>query len=263
MQDKNNILVIDSLAKHYSTRKSSDKTVKVFDDFNLTLKKNTFLSILGASGCGKTTLLKTIAGLIIPTAGTVSLNGRVINGPPTEAVLLFQEYNKSLLPWRNVLDNVRLGLEARRLERTQQYDKAKEYLQLVGLESVKNYYPWQLSGGMQQRVALARALACEPEILLADEPFGSLDALTRSRMEDELLTLWATLKFTVLFVTHDIDEAVYLSDRILLIGGQPALILKDLEVQLDRPRDQISTRSSRSFATLRAQLYEAMLNYNL
>ena len=167
-----------------------------------------FVSFVGPSGCGKTTLLMTIAGLLAPSSGRVIVNGKEVSGPPANLVLLFQEYNKSLFAWRSVLGNVRFGVEARGAAAPAADAKARKLIALVGLKGFESHYPWELSGGMQQRVAIARALAYEPEVLLMDEPFGSLDALTRLELEDTLLRLWAELKTTILFITHDIEEAI-------------------------------------------------------
>lgn len=230
----------------------------IFTDLGFALWKGSFVSIVGASGCGKTTLLKIIAGLLRPTAGAVFLDGGRIEGPTRDMTLVFQEYNKSLLPWRNVEQNLRLGLVNRGFSQQEQERRIEDYLRLIDLVDARNRYPWQLSGGMQQRVAVARALACEPVILLLDEPYGSLDAVTRSRLEDELLSLWAERSMTVLLVTHDIDEALYLSDRVLILAGSPATITLDLPVNLPRPRDQIDSRASRMFTEMRTVVFKTL-----
>jgi NitT/TauT family transport system ATP-binding protein len=170
-------------------------------------------------------------------------------------VLLFQEYNKSLFAWRSVLGNVRFGLEARGDHSPQAERRARELIELVGLAGFEKHYPWELSGGMQQRVAIARALAYEPEVLLMDEPFGSLDALTRLELEDALLRLWAELKTTIVFITHDIEEAIYLSDRILVLSRRPSEIVEELPIALTRPRDQETTRAAGDFMEMRNRIY--------
>jgi len=211
------LLEVNSLHKWYTDREADTPALT---DLSFQVAEGEFVSIVGPSGVGKTTLLKIIAGLEPPSRGEIRLRGQPVTGPPPEMILVFQDYARSLLPWRTVLHNVTFGLEFRyRDEVRQRTEKAREALAITGLTAFEDYYPWQLSGGMQQRVAIARALACRPAILLMDEPFGSLDALTRADLEDHLLRLWAALGLTVLFVTHDIDEAVYLSDRVLVLSA--------------------------------------------
>jgi len=196
-----------------------------------------------------------LAGLIPPSSGTVRVQGVEINGPPRNLVLVFQEYNRSLFAWRSVLGNVLFGLEVRGKISREAEEKARHLISLVGLEGFERHYPWELSGGMQQRVAIARALAYEPEVLLMDEPFGSVDALTRLELEDTLLRLWKDLRTTILFVTHDIEEAVYLSDRIYVLSRRPSRVLLRMDIHLDRPRNQLSTRSDPRFVELRNEIY--------
>jgi len=216
-----------------------------------------FVSIVGPSGCGKSTLLQCVAGLMRPTAGSVVLDGREVTGPPEDLILLFQEYNKSLMAWRTVLGNVCFGLEGRAgMGRAEREDAARRYIDLVGLAGFERHYPWELSGGMQQRVAIARALVCQPRVLLMDEPFGSLDALTRIELEDTLLKLWEQLRSTILFVTHDIDEAVYLSDRVYVLSRRPSRMIADTGVDLPRPRDHLLTREDARFIRLRHRIFE-------
>lgn len=213
-----------------------------------------FLSIMGRSGSGKTTLLRVLAGLLSPASGSVAFRGHSVQGPPEGVVMVFQNYASSLLPWRTVERNVALGLEDR-LPKHQRRRRVEEALEMVGLAGDAGAYPWQLSGGMQQRVQLARALAMRPAVLLMDEPFGSLDALTKAALEDELLQVHAETGATVVFVTHDLDEAVYLSDRVLVIGGNPATVRADVEVNCARPRDQLATRESEQFLKARHTLH--------
>jgi NitT/TauT family transport system ATP-binding protein len=196
-----------------------------------------------------------IAGLIPPSSGTVKVKGVEINGPPPNLVLVFQEYNRSLFAWRSVLGNVLFGLEVRGKISREAEEKARHLIGLVGLEGFERHYPWELSGGMQQRVAIARALAYDPEVLLMDEPFGSVDALTRLELEDSLLRLWKELKTTILFVTHDIEESIYLSDKICVLGRRPSRVLLRMDIHLDRPRNQLSTRSDPKFVELRNEIY--------
>ena len=192
-----------------------------------------------------------------PTAGTVFLGGREVTGPPEGLILLFQEYNKSLMAWRTVLGNVCFGLENKPgMNRAEMETEARHYIGLVGLSGFERHYPWELSGGMQQRVAIARALACKPQVLLMDEPFGSLDALTRIELEDTLLRLWESLHSTILFVTHDIEEAVYLSDRVYVLSRRPSRMIENAEVELPRPRHQLASREDARFISLRHRIFE-------
>ena len=201
--------------------------------------------------------------MLAPSSGRVIVKGKEVSGPPANLVLLFQEYNKSLFAWRSVLGNVRFGLEARgarSMGAAAAADKARKLIELVGLKGFESHYPWELSGGMQQRVAIARALAYEPEVLLMDEPFGSLDALTRLELEDTLLRLWAELKTTILFITHDIEEAIYLSDRIWVLSRRPSQIIEELKVDFPRPRNQVTTRAEARFMELRNDIYRQIGN---
>jgi NitT/TauT family transport system ATP-binding protein len=234
----------------------SGPPVVALGEVSFRVEARQFVSIVGPSGCGKSTLLQCVAGLMRPTAGSIVLEGREVTGPPEGLILLFQEYNKSLLAWRSVLGNVCFGLENRAMTRAEREDAARHYIELVGLSGFERHYPWELSGGMQQRVAIARALACEPRVLLMDEPFGSLDALTRIELEDILLGLWASLRSTILFVTHDIDEAVYLSDRVYVLSRRPSRVIADTGVDLPRPRDQLGTREDARFIGLRHRIFE-------
>jgi NitT/TauT family transport system ATP-binding protein len=252
------ILEVQNLSKSY--RQAGGETTAAIGDITCRVEAGEFVSFVGPSGCGKTTLLMTIAGLLTPSGGRVLVHGREVNGPPPGLVLLFQEYNKSLFAWRSVLGNVRFGLEARGDHSPQAASRARAIVELVGLAGFENHYPWELSGGMQQRVAIARALAYEPEVLLMDEPFGSLDALTRLELEDTLLRLWAELKTTIVFITHDIEEAIYLSDRIWVLSRRPSEIIEELPVALSRPRDQVATRAEGRFMELRNHIYRRISN---
>jgi len=235
----------------------SGPPVVAIGDVSFRVEPRQFVSIVGPSGCGKSTLLQCVAGLMKPTAGSVILGGQTVTGPPEGLLLLFQEYNKSLMAWRTVLGNVCFGLENKPgLGRAERESEARHYIGLVGLAGFEDHYPWELSGGMQQRVAIARALACKPQVLLMDEPFGSLDALTRMDLEDTLLRLWSSLQSTILFVTHDIEEAVYLSDRIYVLSRRPSRMLTDTAVDLPRPRHQLASREDQRFIRLRHHTFE-------
>jgi NitT/TauT family transport system ATP-binding protein len=214
-------------------------------DVDFTVDEREFVSVVGPSGCGKTTLLKCIAGLLAPTSGEVVLEEDKV------MALVFQEYSRSLMPWMSVRKNVALPIR-RRADRDKLVDDAVE---AVGLTKFIDRYPWQLSGGMQQRVAIARALAYQPQILLMDEPFASVDAQTRADLEDLVLEVRERYDVTIVFVTHDIDESVYLSDRIVVLGPSPTAVKEILQVDLPRPRDQVETKELPEFAHLRAHVY--------
>lgn len=252
------ILEVRGVSKNY--RQAGGEITLAIGNISCRVEQGEFVAFVGPSGCGKTTLLMTIAGLLAPSAGQVLVNGREVKGPPRGLVLLFQEYNKSLFAWRSVLGNVRFGLEARGARSAEAARKARGLIELVGLEGFERHYPWELSGGMQQRVAIARALAYEPEVLLMDEPFGSLDALTRLELEDTLLRLWAELKTTIVFITHDIEEAIYLSDRIWVLSRRPSEIIEELTIEFPRPRHQETTRADARFMTLRNTIYRRISN---
>jgi NitT/TauT family transport system ATP-binding protein len=252
------ILEIQNLSKSY--RQAGGETTPAIGNVSCKVEAGEFVTFVGPSGCGKTTLLMTIAGLLSPSNGRVLVSGKEVNGPPADLVLLFQEYNKSLFAWRTVLGNVRFGLEARGDRSPQAALKARSLLDLVGLTGFENHFPWELSGGMQQRVAIARALAYEPKVLLMDEPFGSLDALTRLELEDALLRLWAELKTTIVFITHDIEEAIYLSDRIWVLSRRPSEIIEEVRVDFSRPRNQLSTRAEARFMEIRNKIYRQISN---
>jgi NitT/TauT family transport system ATP-binding protein len=252
------ILEVQSLSKRY--RQMGGETTVAIGNISCRIEEGEFVSFVGPSGCGKTTLLMSIAGLVAPTSGRVVVKGKEVAGPPPNLVLLFQEYNKSLFAWRSVLGNVRFGLHAKGNHSREAESKARSLIELVGLKGFENHYPWELSGGMQQRVAIARALAYEPEVLLMDEPFGSLDALTRLELEDTLLRLWEELGTTILFITHDIEEAIYLSDRIWVLSRRPSEIIEELRVDFPRPRHQVTTRAERRFMEIRNQIYKQISN---
>jgi NitT/TauT family transport system ATP-binding protein len=252
------ILEIQNLSKSY--RQMGGATTLAIGNISCQIEPGKFVSFVGPSGCGKTTLLMSIAGLIPPTSGKVIVNGREVSGPPPNLVLLFQDFNRSLFAWRSVLGNVRFGLEAKGDHSGDAEAKAQSLIDLVGLKGFEKHYPWELSGGMQQRVAIARALAYEPEVLLMDEPFGSLDALTRLELEDKLLELWEKLGTTILFITHDIEEAIYLSDRIWVLSRRPSRVVQELRVEFLRPRNQITTRAQPRFMELRNEIYRQISN---
>lgn len=224
------------------------------DDVSFAITAGDFVSIVGPSGSGKTTLLRCISGLQPPSAGDVRLHGDIVSAVPTELAIVFQDYGRSLFPWLSVHDNVDMPLRRLGLDQDERASRISSALTEVGLAEAARKYPWQLSGGMQQRVAIARAIAYRPSILLMDEPFASVDAQTRSDLQDTTLEVWRAHDSTVLFVTHDIDEAVYLSDRVVVLSKPPARVVAEIAVELPRPRDQIETRSAPGFVELRAEV---------
>jgi NitT/TauT family transport system ATP-binding protein len=240
-------------------RSADSRETTALDRISLTVGKGEFLSIVGPSGCGKSTLLQIIAGLIPASSGEVTLQGHRVTGPPAEAVYVFQQYNRSLFPWRTVIENVAFAIEQRPLSRAQVRERAEHFLAQVGLHGQADKYPWELSGGMQQRVAIARALTAEPSILLMDEPFSAVDALTRLNLQVLLLEIWERTKVTIVFVTHDVDEAVYLADRIAVLTRTPATISETLAVEVERPRRPIETREDTHFLHLRHYLLDRLL----
>ena len=246
------MLSIKHLGKTYGV---GERATHAIADISFELGEREFVCVVGPSGCGKTTLLKCMSGLLEPTRGEVQLKGRPVTGPPEEMALVFQEYSRSLLPWLSVRGNVALPLRHKKLAKAERTRLVEEAVDAVALTGFIDRYPWQLSGGMQQRVAIARALAYQPEILLMDEPFASVDAQTRGDLEDLILSVRDRYDMTILFVTHDIDESVYLSDRIVVLTHSPTTVREILQVNLPRERDQIETKELPEFAHLRAHVY--------
>nr|WP_241156139.1 ABC transporter ATP-binding protein [Leucobacter chromiireducens] len=235
---------------------SSTGSVEAIGDISFSMKRGELVCIVGPSGCGKTTLLKCISGLLRPTSGRVALDGEAVTAPPANMALVFQEYGRSLYPWLTVRGNIELPLKHRRIsgpERTRLVDDA---LVAVGLEHADTKYPWQLSGGMQQRVAIARAVAYQPEVLIMDEPFAAVDAQTRADLEDLVRSLHLDRGMSILFVTHDIDESVYLGERVVVLSKSPTWVQEDLAIDLAPERDQITTRALPRFTELRTHVYE-------
>jgi NitT/TauT family transport system ATP-binding protein len=230
-------------------------TTLALSGVDLDVARGGFVSIIGPSGCGKSTLLQIAAGLVAPSAGEVRLDGVRVESPPPSAIYVFQQYTRSLFPWKTVERNVAFGLENReRLARDEIAARTRDLIGLVKLTGFERHYPWQLSGGMQQRVAIARALACRPALLLMDEPFSAVDALTRVGLQELLRSLWRELGLTVIFVTHDVDEGVYLSTRVVALSRAPATIAIDLPIELPHPREQIATRALPQYLDYRARL---------
>jgi NitT/TauT family transport system ATP-binding protein len=228
-------LEIGHVSKRY-WREKLDREVVALEDVSLSIADGEFLAIVGPSGCGKTTLLNIVAGLLPCEEGVVSIAGKKIDGPGTDRAVVFQQ--SSLLPWRTIAGNVSYGMELqRRFDKATMADRTGRFIKMVGLAGFEHHYPNELSGGMQQRVNLARALACDPEVLLMDEPFAALDAQTREFMQAELLRIWAEARKTVLFITHQINEAVYLADRVVVMSPRPGRIKDVFKIPFGRPRD--------------------------
>lgn len=246
-------LSVSGLAKAYD---SKNGPVTVIADLTFDVHAAEIVCIVGPSGIGKTTLLKCLTGLQSISSGSARIDGKQIDGPPEEMALVFQEYTRSLMPWLTVEKNVRLPLKHLNLPKTEQEERISAALEAVGLAGAEAKYPWQLSGGMQQRVAIARAIAYRPEVLVMDEPFASVDAQTRFELEDLCLQIRAQFGMTIVIVTHDIDEAVYLSDRVVVLGERPARVTRIIDIDVEEPRDQLTTRARPEFAELRTEIFE-------
>lgn len=246
------IITISNVKKIWPAHQAGRPPVVALSDVNLKVEKGEFVVLLGPSGCGKSTLLRMIAGLDTPTFGEASLYNNKITKPDPERGMIFQDY--ALFPWRTVMRNVEFGLEARGVAKSERQATSRELINLVGLAGFEEAYPNQLSGGMQQRVSLARALANDPEVLLMDEPFSAVDSQTREVLQDELLRIWEMTHKTVVFVTHDISESVYLADRVITMSARPGRVRSDVYVNLDRPRDRTDAAFVRLCRKLRAEL---------
>jgi NitT/TauT family transport system ATP-binding protein len=247
------MLEVQGLRKVY---RAGGRDAEALRDLTFTVDSGDLVCLVGPSGCGKTTLLRCLAGLLEPTSGTVRIDGRTVAGPPPGLAMVFQEYGRSLFPWMSVRDNVELPLKQKRIPKARRKVLVAGALEAVGLAGTESSYPWQLSGGMQQRVAIARAVAYEPATLLMDEPFAAVDAQTRADLEDLVRALWRRLKVTILFVTHDIDEAVYLGRRVVMLSSSPTVVQDELIVDLPAERDQLHTRADPRFTALRTHVYQ-------
>lgn len=243
------LLVIDNLSASYAGQATR---ARVLENVSFAVHLGEFVTVVGPSGTGKTTLLRCMAGLMRPDDGQVRMRGALVDRPPANLAVVFQDYSRSLMPWLTVHSNVTLPLRRLKLSRAEMRERGTRALRAVGLEDAGDLHPWQLSGGMQQRVAIARAVAYEPEALLMDEPFASVDAQTRADLEDLILDVRARLGVTVVLVTHDIDEAVYLADRVIVLKGRPATVTRELSVPLGAPRDQLETKARPEFVSLRS-----------
>ncbi len=252
------LLSVEHVAKTFTSRNRPQKEAIRELSFEACLGE--LVCLVGPSGAGKTTLLRCLAGLIAPTQGRVLFDGRAIEGTPPEVAVVFQDYSRSLFPWLTVASNIALPLKSRGIPRAARTKLVESSLAEVGLPDVGHYHPWQLSGGMQQRVAIARALAFQPKLLLMDEPFASVDAQTRFELEDLVLQVRERFSMTIVFVTHDIDEAVYVGNRIVVLSASPCTVMRDLPVPLGLPRNQVDTRRDPLFAELRSEVLELVMS---
>ena len=250
------IIAIDRVRKSY---RFESQLTHAIDEISLAVEPGSFTSIIGPSGCGKSTLLQIVAGLNEASGGAVHFHGRPVTAPPRGMIYVFQQYEKSIFPWRTVAQNVMLGIEGQRgISRSERDGRVADHLNLVGLTGAADRYPAHLSGGMQQRVAIARALICAPEVLLMDEPFSAVDALTRATLQDLLLEIRSRISLTVLFVTHDVEEAIYLSTHVLAMTRSPARVDDFLTIDLPYPRSQIATREAPRFLEYRHRLFSRL-----
>ncbi|OLN23008.1 ABC transporter [Domibacillus antri] len=253
-----NYIQVNSVSKHFGV---GEARKMILNKISFPIEKGSFVSIIGPSGCGKSTMLQIIAGLQEAAEGEVILGNKKVDAPPFDMVYLFQQYNKSIFPWKTVKENVKFGMESRKKwSKSEIEQRSNEMIELVGLYDCRDYYTHQLSGGMQQRVAIARALACEPDVLLMDEPFSAVDAMTRGSLQDLVLDLWTKLGLTILFVTHDIDEAVYLSSRVIVLNRAPRNLAADVSIDLPYPRERLTTPEMPNFLKYRHQLYEEIFD---
>jgi len=244
------MIEIEALTHIYG---DGDDSMTALMNVNLTIEDNEFVTMIGPSGCGKTTLLRIIGGLVEPSSGSVKINGQTVKGPGLDRAIVFQNF--ALMPWADVLTNAAFGLEIRGLGKQERAERAREYLELVGMAGFDRRLPKELSGGMMQRVGLARALAVEPEILLMDEPLGALDQLTRRHLQEETIRIWEHDRKTALFITHDMEEAVVLADRVVLMSSRPGRIEEVIEVDIPRPRDPNDHEQSLRIAEIREYLW--------
>lgn len=255
----NDKIVARNIRRVYHIKGKEDKKTTEFEaikQLDLTVKQGEFLAIVGPSGCGKSTFLDMIAGLAKPSSGEIFMDGKLIKGPALDRGIVMQGY--ALFPWRTVRKNVEFGLEIKKVPKQDRGPISQKYIEMVGLKNFADRYPHELSGGMKQRVAIARALAYDPEVLLMDEPFAAVDAQTRETLQEELLRIWEQTKKTIVFVTHGIDEAVFLADRVAVMSSHPGTIKEIVTINLPRPRDGI--RSSADFGWIRHKIWELLQN---
>lgn len=245
------VLSVNAIGKTYG---SGNAAYVAIENVSLAASAGEFVSIVGPSGCGKTTLIKLIAGLMKPTSGSLDMFGKPVRSVPDHLALVFQDYSRSLFPWMRVEGNVAFPLQHLPISRKEREERTQHALEAVGLAAAGRKYPWELSGGMQQRVAIARAIAYRPRLLLMDEPFASVDAQTRSELEDLTLRVHRDHQMTTLFITHDIDESVYLANRVVVLGAKPGRVIAEIPVNLPQERDQIATREMPAFVRMRSEV---------
>lgn len=247
-QSAGTLLELRDLKKAYGTN-------QILDGVNIEISRGEFVCVVGPSGSGKTTLLKCVAGLLEPSQGQTLLDGEPVTEPPAKLAVVFQDYSRSLLPWMTVAQNIELPLK-NKFPKAERPQRVEAVLQSVGLSGKGDLYPWQMSGGMQQRAAIARGLAYQPDVLLMDEPFAAVDAQTRIELEDLVLRVREEFDMTIVFVTHDIDEAVYLGTRVVVLSGAPTTVNRDIPIDLPQPRDQRDTKMLPEYARLRTEVFE-------
>lgn len=250
-EDNDYKVTIKNIKKSYTVISNEEKTDEEFlalENFNLQIKKGEFITIVGPSGCGKSTFLDILAGLSKPTSGEIYIDGRLITGPDLDRGIILQGY--ALFPWLNVTQNIEFGLEIKGISKAKRKEISSKFINLVGLDKFKNRYPHELSGGMKQRVAIARALAYDPEVLLMDEPFAAVDAQTRESLQEELLTIWGKTNKTIVFITHSIEEAIFLADRVVVMSSNPGKIEEIIKINLRRPRNTADVINSKEFSKI-------------
>ncbi|WP_196605534.1 ABC transporter ATP-binding protein [Pectinatus haikarae] len=259
VHDETEKIVAVNINKIYKVRQKDSEKLTEFQalkNINLTVKKEEFLVIVGPSGCGKSTFLDMVAGLAHPTSGEIYMDEKLITGPALDRGIVLQGY--ALFPWRSIRKNVEFGLEIKKIPRKERTEISQRFIDLVNLHGFEDRYPHELSGGMKQRVAIARALAYDPEVLLMDEPFAAVDAQTRESLQEELLRIWEKTKKTIIFITHSIDEAIFLADRVVVMSADPGEIKETINIELPRPRDGI--RASAEFGRLRQKIWQLLQN---
>jgi len=251
-------IIAKGIGRDFLARRSGDKEFTAIDNFSIKVKQGEFLAIVGPSGCGKSTFLDILAGLSKPTRGKVYIDGREISGPALDRGIILQGY--ALFPWRTARKNIEYGLEIKRVPKAQRHQISQKFIDLVELNGFENNYPYELSGGMRQRVAIARALAYDPEVLLMDEPFAAVDAQTRETLQEELLSIWERTEKTIVFITHSIEEAVFLADRVAVMSANPGSIKAYVDITLPRPRLTRETRNSFDFPLLTDKVWKLLHN---
>lgn len=252
-------VTIKNIRKSYTVIPEEGESAEEFlalEDFNLQIKKGEFITIVGPSGCGKSTFLDILAGLSKPTSGEIHIDGKLITGPDLDRGIILQGY--ALFPWLNVRQNIEFGLDIKGISKAERREISNKFIKLVGLDKFENRYPHELSGGMKQRVAIARALAYDPEVLLMDEPFAAVDAQTRELLQEELLDIWEKTNKTIVFITHSIEEAIFLADRVVVMSSNPGRIEEIIEINLKRPRNTVDIRASKEFNEKQNRIWQLL-----